>query len=116
MHALSSEIFHQCFVKAHKVVWFEKHHISTFWLSNMHFPKPIIFMHADTSKERLEETTLLIPPLFYLSSGPQSTTPNATSLSDSTARTSTICYVIISRAVPLHLEAPDQGTAPGVVV
>jgi len=48
-----SETFHQHFVNAHKVTWFEKHQVNTFWFSNMHFSKTSIFMHADTSKGKI---------------------------------------------------------------
>lgn len=109
-----SETLHQCFAKAHQVIWFEKHHISAFWLSNMLFSKMIIFMHANTSKERLEETTLLIPPLFHASSGWWSLIPNATCTSVSTEANEhyLLSNLIILSATPLlHLEAPGQDTA-----
>lgn len=48
-------------VKAHQVIWFEKHHISTFWLSNTHFSKVIIFMHADTLKGKIRTNNTSYP-------------------------------------------------------
>lgn len=59
--SLMSETLHQCFAKAHQVIWFEKHHISTFWLSNMLFSKMIIFMQANSSKGRIRRNNTSYP-------------------------------------------------------
>lgn len=56
-----SETLHQCSAKAHQVIWFEKHHISPFWLSNMLFSKMIIFMQATTSKGKIRRNNASYP-------------------------------------------------------
>lgn len=78
------------------------------------FPKWSFLCMQILWRERLEQATLLIPPLFHLSSGWWSLIPNATSTSVSAEANEyyLLSNFIISSAAPLfRLEAPEQRSA-----